>query len=96
MIIPHVFAKLITPPHQCADIRLEKDFAIISDYQDIPADSVNADTQLINDPGSSSFAVVSLVDRFENKFDIEVPDRKIKLMKTVDAIVIFIESATEE
>ena len=41
-------------------------------------------------------AVVSLVGKFEDEFDIEVPDRKIKLMKTVDDIVKFIEAATEE
>lgn len=75
---------------------LEKDIAIICDYQDIPADSVNADTRLINDLGFSSLDVVSLVGRFEDSFDIEVPDRKINLMKTVDDIVKFIESATEE
>ena len=75
---------------------LEKVIAIISDYQDIPADSINADTQLISDLGFSSFDVVSLVGRFEDEFDIEVPDRKIKLMKTVDDIVKFIEAATEE
>jgi acyl carrier protein len=40
--------------------------------------------------------VVSLVGKFEDEFDIEVPDRKIKLMKTVDDIVKFIEAATEE
>ena len=75
---------------------LEKVIAIISDYQDIPADSIHADTQLISDLGFSSFDVVSLVGRFEDEFDIEVPDRKIKLMKTVDDIVKFIEAATEE
>ena len=75
---------------------LEKVISIISEYQDIPADTIYADTQLISDLGFSSFDVVSLVGRFEDEFDIEVPDRKIKLMKTVDDIVKFIEAATEE
>ena len=75
---------------------LEKVISIISEYQDIPADTIYADTQLISDLGFSSFDVVSLVGRFEDEFDIEVPDRKIKLMKTVDDIVKFIESAMEE
>jgi acyl carrier protein len=75
---------------------LEKIISIISEYQDIPADTIHADSHLVNDLGFTSYDVVSLVGKFEDEFDIEVPDRKIKLMKTVDDIVKFIEAATEE
>ena len=75
---------------------LQKIISIISEYQDIPADSIHADSHLVNDLGFTSYDVVSLVGKFEDEFDIEVPDRKIKLMKTVDDIVKFIEAATEE
>ena len=75
---------------------LEKIISIIIEYQDIPADTIHADSHLVNDLGFTSYDVVSLVGKFEDEFDIEVPDRKIKLMKTVDDIVKFIEAATEE
>ena len=75
---------------------LEKVISIISEYQDIPADTIHADSHLVNDLGFTSYDVVSLVGKFEDEFDIEVPDRKIKLMKTVEDIVKFIEAATEE
>ena len=75
---------------------LDKVISIISEYQDIPADTIHADSHLVNDLGFTSYDVVSLVGKFEDEFDIEVPDRKIKLMKTVDDIVRFIEAATEE
>ena len=75
---------------------LDKVISIISEYQDIPADTIHADSHLVNDLGFTSYDVVSLVGKFEDEFDIEVPDRKIKLMKTVDDIVNFIEAATEE
>ena len=75
---------------------LDKVSSIISEYQDIPADTIHADSHLVNDLGFTSYDVVSLVGKFEDEFDIEVPDRKIKLMKTVDDIVKFIEAATEE
>ena len=65
---------------------LEKIISIISEYQDIPADTIHADSHLVNDLGFTSYDVVSLVGKFEDEFDIEVPDRKIKLMKTVDDI----------
>ena len=75
---------------------LEKVISIISEYQDISADTIHADSHLVNDLGFTSYDVVSLVGKFEDEFDIEVPDRKIKLMKTVDDIVKFIETAVEE
>ena len=75
---------------------LDKVISIISEYQDIPADTIHADSHLVNDLGFTSYDVVSLVGKFEDEFDIEVPDRKIKLMKTVDDIVKFLEAATEE
>ena len=75
---------------------LEKVISIISEYQDIPAGTIHADSHLVNDLGFTSYDVVSLVGKFEDEFDIEVPDRKIKLMKTVDDIVKFIEAAMEE
>ena len=75
---------------------LDKVISIISEYQDIPADTIHADSHLVNDLGFTSYDVVSLVGKFEDEFDIEGPDRKIKLMKTVDDIVKFIEAATEE
>ena len=75
---------------------LDKVISIISEYQDIPADTIHADSHLVNDLGFTSYDVVSLVGKFEDEFDIEVPDRKIKLMKTVGDIVKFIEAATED
>ena len=75
---------------------LNKVISIISEYQDIPADTIHADSQLVGDLGFTSYDVVSLVGKFEDEFDIEVPDRKIKLMKTVDDIVKFIKAASEE
>jgi acyl carrier protein len=75
---------------------LDKVISIISEYQDIPADTIHADSHLVNDLGFTSYDLVSLVGKFEDEFDIEVPDRKIKLMKTVDDIVKFIEAATKE
>ena len=75
---------------------LDKVISIISEYQDIPAATNHADSHLVNDLGFTTYDVVSLVGKFEDEFDIEVPDRKIKLMKTVDDIVKYIEAATEE
>ena len=52
---------------------LEKVISIISEYQDIPADTIHAESHLVNDLGFTSYDVVSLVGKFEDEFDIEVP-----------------------
>ena len=75
---------------------LDKVITIISEYQDIPADTIHADSHLVNDLGFSSFDVVSLIGKFEDEFDIEILDRKIKQMKTVEDIVKFIEESIQE
>lgn len=74
---------------------LEQVISIISEYQGIPALGINEHSQLIQDLGFTSYDVVSIVGRFEDEFDIEVPDRKIKTMKTVADIVTFIEAAVQ-
>ncbi len=75
---------------------LDKVIAIISEYQGLPAESIKEDSRLVGDLGLSSYDVISLIGRFEDEFDIEIPDRKIKMMKTINDVVEFIEAATEE
>lgn len=74
---------------------LEQVISIISEYQGISVSGITAESQLVQDLGFTSYDVVSIVGRFEDEFDIEVPDRKIKLMKTVADIVAFIESVVQ-
>lgn len=71
---------------------LEQVVSIISEYQGIAQADIHAQSLLIQDLGFTSYDVVSLVGRFEDEFDIEVPDRRIRMMKTVADIVAFIES----
>lgn len=75
---------------------LDKVISIISEYQNIPTDAIHADSHLINDLGFSSFDVISLIGKFEDEFDIEILDRKIKLMKTVEDVAKFIEESMQE
>lgn len=55
--------------------------------------SINKDTVLISDLGLSSFDLVNLACAVEDEFDIEIPDRAIRQLKTVGDVVDFIESA---
>lgn len=77
-------------------IMFEKVIFLISEYQCISPDSINSDSHLINDLGFTSYDVVSLIGKFEDEFDIEIPDRKIRMLKTVNDIVEFIENEIDE
>ncbi|MCR5825408.1 MAG: acyl carrier protein [Oscillospiraceae bacterium] len=68
--------------------------SIIADYQGIPGGRIRPDSRLVNDLGLSSFDVVSLVGRFEDAFDVEVPDRQIKTMQTVNDVVLLLQALT--
>lgn len=70
---------------------LEKVIEIICDYQGIDKAGVSENSNLISDIGLSSFDVVSLACKFEEEFNIEIPDRKIRSLQTVGDIVKFIE-----
>lgn len=61
----------------------EKIIDIISKAQGIPKEKITPESHLIQDLGLTSYDVVSLTGRFEDEFDIEIPDRMIRSLKTV-------------
>ncbi len=70
--------------------------SILGEYQNIAKEQIHADSQLVSDLGLSSFDLVSLVGRFEDEFEIEIPDRQIKKLKTVGDVVDLIESIKDK
>lgn len=72
---------------------LEKLRQILVDQTGDDQISISKDTILISDLGLSSFDLVNLACAVEDEFDIEIPDRAIRQLKTVGDVVDFIESA---
>ena len=70
----------------------EKVIEIICNYQKIDPKTVTLQSNLIKDIGLSSFDVLSLVCNFEEEFDVEIPDRSITSVRTVEDIVKTIRS----
>lgn len=56
----------------------------------VPA-AITEQTELVSDMGFSSLDVVNLVVRFEDEFNIEIPDKDIRTLKTVGDILHYIE-----
>ncbi len=64
---------------------------IIVDQLDVEADKVTAGANIQDDLGADSLDVVDLVMSLEEEFDIEIPDEAVEGIKTVGAIVKYIE-----
>ena len=54
---------------------------------------IDESSNLIKDLGLTSFDLIQLACAVEDEFDIEIPDRAIKSLKTVGDVIDFIENA---
>ena len=71
---------------------LEKVKMILADQLEVEEDTINADTDIQDDLGADSLDVVDLIMSLEDEFEIEVPDEDIEKLRTVGALVSYIES----
>lgn len=71
---------------------LEKLTVIIREYTGDKTLTINPNTILISDLGLNSLDLVNLVCEVEETFDIEIPDRVIKELKTVGDVMAFIQN----
>ncbi len=68
---------------------------ILSDFAGDDAE-ITLESTLVDDLGLSSLDVINVVAAFEDEFDIEVPDRVIPSLRTVQDIVNYLEENAEE
>lgn len=66
---------------------LEKLTQIVRDYTGKQSIELTEDTVLLADLGLSSLDLVNLAAEIEDEFDIEIPDREIKNIKTVKDVI---------
>lgn len=71
---------------------LEKLQEILAEQFEVSADSINADTNLIDDLGADSLDVVELIMSVEDEFGISVSDEDAAGLTTVGKIVEYIEA----
>ena len=71
---------------------IEKVKEILSEFTEMKAEQMSADTKLVVDMGLNSFDVVNVVVAFEEEFDIEIPDKDIRGLQTVGNIVDYLEA----
>ena len=71
---------------------LEKVKAILAEQFDVEQDKITVDTDLQEDLGADSLDVVDILMSIDDEFEVEVPDEEIENIKTVGALVSYIEA----
>ena len=69
---------------------LEELQEIIRKYTDDEKFVITGDMALLSDLGFNSYDLVELVCELEEKFDVEIPDRAISGLKTVQNVLDYI------
>ena len=70
----------------------EEVIKIIASVAEVPEESINLNTNLIAALDLESLDLVTLVSDLENKYELEIPDKEIKKIQTVEDIVNFLSS----
>ena len=70
---------------------LEKVIEILADQLSVDPSIINEDSNLIDDLDADSLTVIDLIMCLEDEFGLEVPDNEVENLKTVGAIVHYIE-----
>ena len=65
---------------------------MLAEQLGVSADSINEATSFKDDLGADSLDVVDLLMSIEDEFEVEVPDEEIENIKTVGALVSYIEA----
>lgn len=70
---------------------IEKVVDILADFTTLEKDMINEKSELITDLDLNSLDIINVVVAFEEEFDIEIPDQKIKELVTVGDIIEYLE-----
>jgi acyl carrier protein len=66
---------------------------IIEEIADVPADEVTPDKTFVDDLDIDSLSMVEIAVAAQDKFGVEIPDEKLKDLKTVQDVINYVESA---
>lgn len=71
---------------------LENVIDILTEFTELEKDKMSRQSNLVIDLGLNSLDVISVVVAFEDEFNIEIPDQKIKDLVTIGDIVEYLET----
>ena len=72
--------------------KLEKKvIEIMANYLGLKEEEITLDMDLMDDLNINSYDIMSIVGKFEDEFDIEVPDEDIRNFRTVADVINYIK-----
>lgn len=75
---------------------LEQIKAMFAEQLGISADTITADSAIIEDLGADSLDIMEMLMAMEETFCISVPDEDVPALRTVGAVAEYIESKTKQ
>lgn len=70
----------------------DKVIDILCDFSGVEREKIEDDSNFVTDLGLSSLDVINLVVAFEEEFEIEIPDQKIRTLITVRNLIEYLQS----
>lgn len=70
----------------------EKIKEMLAEQLDADAESMTPETDIADDLGADSLDVVELLMAIEDEFEVEIPDEEIENLKTIGALVEYIQN----
>ncbi len=70
----------------------ERVISFLTEFTEVQADKITADSSLTADLGLSSLDVIDVVIAFEEEFGIEIPDEDIGELAAVGDIINYLEN----
>ncbi len=74
---------------------LERLKKLICQYANIAPEEITGETNIRSDLGLNSLELVNLAVAIEDEFDVEIPDRAVAGIETVDDVIALLEEYVE-
>ena len=68
----------------------KKVIEIMANYLGLKEEEITSDMDLMDDLNINSYDIMSIVCKFEDEFDIEIPDEDIRNFRTVKDVLSYI------
>ena len=69
----------------------KKVIEIMANYLGLKEEEITLDMDLMDDLNINSYDIMSIIGKFEDEFDIEVPDEDIRNFRTVSDVINYIK-----
>ena len=75
-------------------VELERVQQLLAMASPTEIEEITPEKHLISDLEMDSFGLMEVVMAFEDEFGVEIPDRDLRLLDTVEAVLIYLEDKT--